>query len=120
MIDYSKDLYKAMSCKTPTKGSQFFIDDFADVWVMIPQINKYGDESLYKHYQGRVMMSSNQIVQPGFYYLGEVMQGYHLHLSGAVGTIGIDYRALLFYITSRVSRVVAKHRKKPRPLLGAC
>lgn len=119
MIDYSKDLYKAMSCKTPTKGSQFFIDDFGDVWLMVPQINRYGDESLYKAYQGRIMLSPDQVMQPGYSYLGEVMKGYYVYLS-AIGGINIDFRSLQFYITTRVSRVVAKHYKKPRKLLRMC
>lgn len=120
MIDYSKDLYKAMSCKTPTKGSQFHIDDFADVWVMIPQINKFGAEGIYKHYQGRLVMSPQAIQQPGYVYLGEVLSGYHLSVGGVVGTINMDLRALQYYITTRVSSVVAKHRKKPRPLQKVC
>lgn len=120
MIDYSKDLFKAMSCKTPTKGSQFFIDDFADVWLMVPQINKYGDDSLYKAYQGRIVLSPNHVAQPGYNYLGEVMIGYHVYLQSHMSLPGVDFRSLLFYITTRVTRVVAKHHKKPRKLLGVC
>lgn len=118
MIDYSKDLFKAMSCKTPTKGSQFFIDDFADVWVMVPQINKYGEESLYKTYQGRIVLAPGGIQQQPGMYLGEVMSGYHMYLTGMATHMGIDLRSLIFYITTRVSKVVAKHNKKKRPLLG--
>jgi hypothetical protein len=118
MNDYTKDLYKAISCKTPTKGSEFYVDDFGDLWLLIPQLNRFGEQSVFRQYAGNLTIQG----KPGGMfsnatYIGQFMPTYHLFLVGQ--TTAIDIAALQRYVMTRASKVVARYQRKAKPFQGA-
>ncbi|QZA71041.1 hypothetical protein AH06_272 [Erwinia phage AH06] len=115
MSDYSTDIFKAISCKTPTKGSELYIDDFGDLWMLIPRINRFGEQSVYRQYAGNLTLASApSAMYQGQMYVCELLPGYHLILVNQ--TALVNQYTLVQYVRTRSAKVEARYRRKPKAL----
>lgn len=116
MHDYTKDIYKAISCKTATKGTTMFIDDFGDIWTMIPQMNRYGESSVYRQYTGNLIVSNQPMsstVRGNYMYLGEFIPTYHFSVCNPTPYINNLLPQIQYYLQNRLGKIQARYNKKP-------
>lgn len=122
--DYSKALFKAIGCRTVTKGSQVQVDDFGDVWLLLPATNRVGDLSVHRQYAGRIYLypDTNVFINPGVIYITEVLPGYYIGLQHCMLTNTYPMLAprLAELINTRALKVKLNYQKKPKQLTGAC
>jgi len=116
MADYIRDIYKAISCKTPTKGATMFIDDFGDVWTLIPQLNRFNEMSVYRQYTGNIVIAPfplGNTAQGQHLYIGELIPTYHISISCPVSYIQNLQHQIYYYLQGRLGKVQARFNKKP-------
>lgn len=116
MNDYTQDIYKAVSCKTATKGATMFIDDFGDVWTMIPTVNRFGELSSYRQYTGNLIVVDRPLlndVTGNYLYLGELVPSYHFSLKNPTPIIAGLQQQLCYYMAGRLGKIQARYAKKP-------
>lgn len=121
MGDYTQAIYKAVCCKTVTKGATMFIDDFGDVWTLIPQVNRFGELSQYRQYTGNLIVSDRPLYNDmtgSHLYLGEFLPSYHFNLRNPANFINGLQQQLIFYINGRLGKVQARYHKKPLRFKG--
>ncbi|AHI60403.1 hypothetical protein RAY_253 [Erwinia phage vB_EamM_RAY] len=118
MSDYCADIFKAISCKTPTKGSELYIDDFGDLWMLIPKLNRFGEQSVFRQYAGNLaLMADRGQMYQGQLYVCELIPGYHLVLTNQA--VMVNQYSLVQYVKTRAAKVEARYRKKPKPMSRA-
>lgn len=116
MNDYTKDIYKAVSCKTATKGTTMFIDDFGDIWTMIPQVNRFGENSTYRQYTGNLCVAPQPLssgLHGNFLYLGELVPTYHFSVQNPAPFIQGLTQQIQYYLQNRLGKIQARYNKKP-------
>lgn len=116
MSDYTKAIYKAVCCKTVTKGATMFIDDFGDVWTMIPSINRFGEASQFRQYTGNLVVTNRPLsndITGNHMYLGELVPSYHFSLKNPTPIIHGLQHQLCFYMQGRLGDVLTRFTKKP-------
>lgn len=116
MSDYTQAIYKAVCCKTATKGSTLFIDDFGDVWTMIPATNRFGEQTQFRQYSGNLIVSDRPMlndVTGNYLYIGEHVPSYHFVLRNPTPIVGGIQQLLHFYILGRVGKIMTRYQKKP-------
>lgn len=116
MSDLTQAIYKAVSCKTATKGATMFIDDFGDVWTMIPMLNRFGEMSAYRQYTGNLIVTNRPLmndVTGNYLYLGELVPSYHFSLKNPMHLITGLQHQLCYYMAGRLGKVQARYQKKP-------
>ncbi|QXO10259.1 hypothetical protein pEaSNUABM37_00300 [Erwinia phage pEa_SNUABM_37] len=116
MSDYTQEIYRAVTCKTVTKGATMFIDDFCDVWTMIPMLNSFGEMSQFRQYTGRLIVTSRPLLNDAtgnYLYLGELVPSYHFSLRNPSPMIAGLQHQLGFYMTGRLNKVLNRYQKKP-------
>jgi len=116
MGDYTQAIYKAVSSKTVTKGSTMHIDDFGDIWTLIPQLNRYGEQSVYRQYTGNLIISDRPLycdMHGNHLYIGELVPSYHFNIRNPAAFIQGLQHQVGYYLESRLGKIKARYYKKP-------
>lgn len=116
MTDYKKAIYKAISCKTPTKGTPIYVDDFGDVWITSTQLNRFGEQSTHHQYAGNLLITPT-VMQNGmngnYLHVGEFIPTYHFSVFNPTPNINGYMWQLQTYLDTRLVKVKERYQKKP-------
>jgi len=121
MTDLTRDIYKAVSCKSATKGTTMFIDDFGDIWTMIPQVNRFGENSVYRQFTGNLVVTGAPMpngMAGNYLYVGELVPTYHFNILNPCPFIQNLQQQVFYYLNGRLGKVQARYNKKPNRFKG--
>jgi len=119
-MDYQTDLYKAICCKNPTKGSEVFVDDFGDVYLLYTATNKLGQLSTYRNRVGQLVFHNTPgpiATTASGQYLLEVLPAYYAFMVYYLNTPAlwaVDVNKVSQYIHARIGKVKTRYYKKPK------
>ena len=121
MTDYTLAIYKAVCCKTVTKGSTMHIDDFGDIWTLTPAINRCGVQSVYRQYTGNLVIANRPLyndISGNHLYIGELIPTYHFNIRNPAAFINGLQHQVGYYLENRLGDIKARYFKKPLRFKG--